>query len=103
MYNESDIFVLANYQEITPSVNEALACNVPVVVMECGGRRFVIPDESYGLVAKRFDVNDIANKILSLIEDKSLGDKITKKGRKRIIENFSIKKVAQKIYRAATK
>src|SRR3989338_8341116 len=33
IYNMSDIFVLANYQEITPAVNEALACEKPVVVM----------------------------------------------------------------------
>src|SRR3989338_7559262 len=103
IYNSSDIFVLANYQEITPAVNEALACRIPVVVMECGGRQFVIPDESYGLVAKKFDVKDMADKIIRLIEDKILSSKIAEKGRRNIITNFSVKSVAEKVYRAVVK
>ena len=102
IYNKSDIFVLANYQEVTPAVNEALACRKPVVVMECGGREFVIPNESYGLVSKRFDAEDMAEKIIFLIENKKLAEKIAGNGRKRILENFSIEKVALKFYKAFT-
>ncbi|MEK6949587.1 MAG: glycosyltransferase family 4 protein [Nanoarchaeota archaeon] len=102
LYNMSDIFVLANYQEITPAVNEALACEKPVVAMECGGYKFVIPDENYGLISKKLDVDDMAEKIIDLIEDKNLAERIGKNGRKRIVENFSIEKVAEKVYRAFT-
>lgn len=102
LYNMADIFVLANYQEITPAVNEALACKKPVVVMECGGCEFVIPDESYGLVSKRFDVEDMADKIISLIKNKRVAAKIAKNGRKRVLEKFSIEQVAGKLYRAFT-
>jgi len=100
IYNISDIFVLANYQEITPAVNEAMACEKPVVVMECGGKEFVIPNESYGLIAKRFDIGDIANKITILTKNKDLARKIGKKGRQHIIKNFSIENVAEKIYKS---
>ena len=100
IYNQSSIFVLANYQEITPAVNEALACGKPVVVMECGGREFVIPDENYGLIAKRFDVDDLSNKIKKLIVDKNLAQKIANNGRQRIIKNFSVEEVARKFYKA---
>ncbi len=103
IYNMSDIFVLANYQEITPAVNEALACEKPVVVMECGGCQFVIPDESYGLISKKFDVGGMAENIIDLIEDKSLAERIGKNGRERILKNFSIEKVAEKVYAAFTK
>lgn len=102
IYNKSDIFVLANYQEMTPAVNEALACDLPVVVMECGGRDFVIPDENYGLVSKKFDVEDMAEKIIKLIKGKRLANKIAENGRKRVLENFSIEKVAEKFYKAFT-
>ena len=71
--------------------------------MECGGRQFVIPDESYGLVAKKFDVKDMADKIIRLIEDKILSSKIAEKGRRNIITNFSVKSVAEKVYRAVVK
>ena len=102
LYNESDIFVLANYQEITPAVNEALACGKPVVVMECGGREFVLPNEEYGLVCKKFDVDDMTKKIKLLIEDKNLRQKIANKGRQHVLANFSIEQVARKFYKAAT-
>ncbi len=102
IYNKSDVFVLANYQEITPAVNEALACEVPVVVMECGGYKFVIPDENYGLISKKLDVDDMAEKIIDLIEDKNLAERIGKNGRKKIVENFSIEKVAEKLHMAFT-
>jgi len=100
IYNMSNIFILANYQEITPAVNEALACKIPVVVMECGGRKFIIPTSEYGLISKKFDVDDMTNKITMLIENKNLADKIADKGRKYIIKNFSVKNVAEKIYKS---
>ncbi|MEK6948899.1 MAG: glycosyltransferase family 4 protein [Nanoarchaeota archaeon] len=103
IYNMSGIFVLANYQEITPAVNEALACEKPVVVMECGGRDFVIPNESYGLVSKKLDIDDMAEKILLLINNPKLAAKIAKNGRKRILEKFSIEKVAERLYKSFTK
>lgn len=100
IYNMSDIFVLANYQEITPAASEAMACGKPVVVMECGGRDFVIPNDSYGLVSKKFDVDGMAEKIEFLIKNKKAAAKMAEKGRKRILDNFSIEKVGLKIYKA---
>ena len=100
IYNMSDIFVLANYQEITPAVNEAMACQKPVVVMRCGGCEFVIPDKKHGLIAKRFNTEDLADKIDFLIHNKYKSRQIGKTGRLHIIKNFSIKNVAEKIYRS---
>ena len=103
IYNLSDVFALANYQEITPAVNEALACGVPVVAMECGGRKFAIPDESYGLVAKRFDTDDMAEKMKILLKNKKLAKKIAAKGRNYVLKNFSVEKVAEKFYECFVK
>ena len=71
-----------------------------VVVMECGGRKFVIPDNNYGLISKKFDVDDMASKIRILIENKDLAYKIANNGRKYIIKKFRIKNVAEKIYKS---
>ncbi len=100
IYNSSDIFVLANYQEITPAVNEALACEKPVVVMDCGGRDFVIPNENYGMISKRLDAEDMAEKIRLLIKNKKLASRIAKNGRKRVLAKFSIERVAKKFYKS---
>ena len=102
LYNKADIFVLANYQEITPAVNEALACQKPVVVMECGGFEYVIPNNSYGLISRKFDVDDMAQKIIYLVKNKKVADKIAKNGRKRIIKNFTIEKVGERFYKCFT-
>ncbi len=103
IYNKADIFALANFQEITPAVNEALACSVPVAVMECGGRKFVIPDGTFGLVAKRFDTCDMANQMIKLLDDRKFAKKLAEKGRSHIIKNFGVEKVAAKFYRCFVK
>jgi glycosyltransferase involved in cell wall biosynthesis len=103
IYNGSDIFVLANYQEVTPAVNEALACKIPVVVMECGGREFVVPDSSYGLISRKFDIYDMASKIEFFIENREKAEKIAEKGHRHVIKNFSVENVSRKIYKALTK
>jgi len=102
IYNNSDIFVLANYQEITPAVNEAMACGKPVVAMECGGHELVIPNENYGLITKKFDINDMADKITTLIKNKVVANKMEKIARRHIIKNFSIENVAKKFYKSFT-
>ena len=102
VYNGSDIFVLANYQEVTPAVNEALACKIPVVVMECGGRKFIIPDKTHGLVSRKFDVEDMANKIGYLIDNTKEAEKMAEKGHNHVTKNFSIENVSKKIYKALT-
>lgn len=100
IYNQADIFVLANFQEITPAVNEALACGTPVVVMDCGGRDFILPNEEYGLISKKFDVEDMASKIMALLKNPSLQQRIAQKGRKRVIRKFSISIYAERLYEA---
>jgi len=102
LYNISDVFVLANLQEITPAVNEALACGTPVVAMECGGYKFVIPDAEHGLISKKADAEDMANKIALLLKNKKFAKKIAENGKKRVLDNFSIEKVAEKMYQSFT-
>lgn len=100
IYNKADIFVLANLQEVTPAVNEALACRKPAVVMDCGGADFAIPSKEYGIITKKESISDLAEGIHMIMRDKKMADKIAENGYKRVIENFSIEKVADKIWKA---
>jgi len=99
-YNKADIFVLANLQEITPAVNEALACKKPVVVMDCGGADFVIPNKNYGIITKKGSIPDFADGIETFIKNRKMAVKSAENGYRRVVNNFSIEKVAEKIYNA---
>lgn len=102
IYSMSDIFVLANCQEITPAVNEAMACQKPIVAMKAGGSGFVIPNSSCGLITKKFDIDDMAQKIMFLIKNGKAAEKMARNGRNHILKNFAVEKVAAKIYRSFT-
>ena len=67
--------------------------------MECGGVDYVIPGTSYGMVSKKFDVDDMAQKIIYLINNKKISYEIGRNGRQRILQNFSIEKVGEKFYK----
>jgi len=100
MYNKTTVFILSNEQEITPAVNEALACGIPTVVSECGGRSYVIPNENYSLIAKSRDPESIAKKVITLLKNKKLAQTIATRGRRRVLEKFSIEVVVKKFCRS---
>ena len=102
IYNQSSVFVLANFQEITPAVNEALACEIPVVIMDCGGVDFVIKSKDCGIITKKFDVDDMAKGIKAVLDNKAYAKRMAQNGRKCIVNNFSIEKVAEKFYKCFT-
>lgn len=100
VYNQASVFALANLQEITPAVNEALACKVPVVVMDCGGTDFVVRNRNLGIIARRLDIEDMARGIERILTDKEYAKKIGENGRKFIVGNFSVERVAEKVYKS---
>jgi len=99
-YNRAHLFVLANLEEFTSSIGEAMLCNLPVVVMDCGSIRFIIPDDSYGFVTRRKNVNDMAKEIIKLIKNPDLRKKLPKKGRSYICKTLGYKYIAKKIHKA---
>ena len=51
------------------------------------------------MVSKKFDVDDMAQKIIYLINNKKISYEIGRNGRQRILQNFSIEKVGEKFYK----
>ncbi len=102
VYNNAHIFVLGNIHDVTPAVSEAMLCGLPVVAGRCGGIDFAIPSKNHGIITKYNDPEDLAKGIERLMAGKKLQSRLVKNARKYILENFSIEKVAEKLYRAYT-
>ena len=91
-YNLSDIFVLpTRAKEGFPWVIiEAMACKKPVIVSNIGGvSGSVIKDEENGLLFEPSNIKDLEEKILLLLNNPQLIDKIAENGYQTVKKFFS--------------
>lgn len=75
---------------------EAMACKVPVIGSNSGEIPYVIGDA--GLIFDEGNIDSFCDKIKLLIEDNKLKKELSERGYIRVMENFSKKVVANKIY-----
>ena len=76
-----DLICLTSDNEGTPvSLIEAQAGNIPIVTTDVGGVRDVVIDGETAFVIEKNNVEQFAEKLLLLIEDNSLRDKMSKSG-----------------------
>ncbi|HDY88501.1 MAG TPA: glycosyltransferase family 1 protein [bacterium] len=80
---------------------EAMSCEVPVVGSDSGEIPNVIGDS--GLVFKEGDIDDLFSKLELLINDVDLRTELAKKGRQRVLDNFTQEKIARETYRIYNK
>jgi len=84
LYNSADIFVHASVNEMFGlTLVEAMACGLPIVASPTGAIPEVAGDAP--LYFKPFDVNDLANKLLTLLCDSNLRRKLSEKAVKRAL------------------
>jgi glycosyltransferase involved in cell wall biosynthesis len=74
---------------------EAMACGKPIVASNVGGIPYVVEDGKTGLLFESENVDDLAEKIITLLKDKELRDKMGKAGKGRVKE-FTWEKVAER-------
>ncbi|MEK6223226.1 MAG: glycosyltransferase [Chloroflexota bacterium] len=78
-YSAADVVVVPSYYESFGLVAlEALACGTPVVASRVGGLAYLIEDGVNGFYVENKDEVDLSDKLISLIEDKALNDKMGK-------------------------
>lgn len=72
LYNVCDVFVCPSIIENLPyTCLEAICCGTPVAAFNTGGNADVIEHQYNGYLAKPFDVDDLANGILYILENKA--------------------------------
>ncbi len=86
-----DVFVLPSLNEGIPgAVREALAMEVPVVATDVGGTSDAVLDGETGFLVEPEDTKQISERVSQLLDDSSKRKKFGRKGRRHIVEKFSI-------------
>lgn len=93
-YSLADLYVSPSILEglgITPI--EAMACGTPAVVTSASSGLEEVGDAS--LVVPPYDVQALAGRIRSLLDDPSLRQELARAGRERVLKHFSYQKMTE--------
>jgi len=85
-------------EQIGRVIIEGMACEVPVIGSDSGEIPGTIGEA--GLIFKETDVRDLKQKIVTVMKDRSLRGLLARNGRKRVLEHFTWKIIAQKQHQA---
>jgi glycosyltransferase involved in cell wall biosynthesis len=88
---------LSEYESFGVSALEASACEKPVVVNEVGGLKEVVENNITGIFVKPGNIQDAADSLSKLVQDKSLRELLGKNGRKKVTGQFSWNASVQKM------
>lgn len=95
-YSLMDVFVNPSLRDGMPNaLLEALACGLPVVATPVGGAVDVIKDGKNGVFARVNDADDLAEKILELLDDAEKCGELGKNARESIVDRFTPEKELQ--------
>lgn len=90
-----DVSVLAtNFEGFGLVIVEAMAQGTPVIATEVGGVTEIIADQDTGLLHRPADDADLAAKILTLLSDKALAERLAWAGRRLVEDRFTIERFA---------
>ena len=90
LFANCSIYVLASRTEAMGRVLlEAMACQKPIIASKVGGVPFVIKDGYNGLLFEKEDVNDLAEKIETVLTDKLFAARIAANGLRYVQEELS--------------
>jgi len=98
LLEKADIFVLPSYFEDMPmAILEAMAYGIPIISTNIAGIPEVVENNANGFLIKPGDINNLANKLKTLIINKSLRCQMGKRSLKIIREKFEQSLIEKRI------
>jgi glycosyltransferase involved in cell wall biosynthesis len=90
LYSASDIFVLpAIYENFPFAILEAQATGLPVISTKVGGIPEFLVDNENGFLIDPGDPKQLTERVMALLQDPKLAEKMGRRGRKLIEEKFA--------------
>jgi glycosyltransferase involved in cell wall biosynthesis len=90
-YSAADVFVAPSLQDNLPNtVMESIACGTPCVAFDIGGMPDMIEHQKNGYLAKAFKIEDLANGIAWIIENKERHQKLSYNAREKTEQEFAL-------------
>ncbi len=97
-YVDADVYVLPSRYETFPmSLLEAYACSKTIVASTVGGLKELVINGTTGLLFESGNIKQLVHYISSLLDDEAEAEKMGLRGRRFVENNFSIKKIAEKL------
>ena len=104
VYAASDILVVPSLEDNLPNtIMEALSCGIPCIAFKVGGVSEMIEHKISGYLARPFDIEDLANGIAWVLEDKQRLEDLAVNARIKAEKDFDMKEVAHRyasVYRS---
>jgi rhamnosyl/mannosyltransferase len=100
VYAACDVFVLPSVSRLEAfgiAALEAMSTAKPVVVSDIPGVREVIEDGREGLLADPVNPQDLGEKILRLLSDPEARKEMGRRGREKVLADFTIDRVTDRI------
>ena len=94
-YSAAEVVVMpSHYESFGMVALEAMACGTPVVASQVGGLAFLVRDGETGFVVPGNDVETLAKRLIELIKDKGLRNKLGAKSAE-YAQMYSWEKISQ--------
>lgn len=93
------VFVLPSFREGMPrSIMEAMSIGRPVVASNCIGCKDMVDDNVTGYLSSVGDIDEFANKILKIINNKEIAQTFADNARKKVCEFYDSNIINEQIY-----
>lgn len=92
----ADLFVLPSHEEgMSLSLLEAMAAELPVVASDIPGNRALVEPNRHGVLTPVGNVAALSEAILLLLSDRERASALAAEARRRVSENFSLRRSAE--------